>query len=165
MLDEFDSGEIAAKVATAVVLDAWRRLANDPDLTMDQRLDSLAADLATLTDTATALRAIAEAVAGNSSEDAARARAAQKAAASAAAAARFKAGGRAVEKRIDARNAQDRLDRDRKILAESEAAFAKLERDPTCPSGERLIAEGALHLARQRVKSAEDALAACQGTR
>jgi hypothetical protein len=154
-LDDLDD-PIAAQIATALVLAAWNKHADLPD---GKRLDLIGASLAELTDLAAGLRAAAASVAAGSSAEAVEARAAAKAAAAERERRRFAEGGRAVEQRITKGAAVERLARERKVLEKTERAFAALERDRLAPDSEVLIAQGALLMARERVRAAEAALA------
>lgn len=155
------SDDIRAKIAADLVLDAWRRLADDRTLRDDQRLAMIAGDERALTDKAAALCAITSAVAAGSAPEALVARAAAADAQKAAEVRRFRTGARAVERRVDLRKASETLDRERRALAKAEAAFERLQRSDA-PDGEKLIAEGALLMQRERAEAAEAEFAAAQ---
>jgi hypothetical protein len=145
--------DFSAEIATRLVLDRWAEYEDDPDLSPAQRLDAIGADLPGLRDIATAIRALAIAVAAGSTPEAAAARVAAGEATQKAREHRFRNGARAVDRRIDLRKAADKLEKERRELAWREDAFARLEGSDV-PGGERLIAEGALLVARERVREA-----------
>lgn len=159
MTPDYTDDPVAAEIASHLVLARWAKYDADPDLRDDQRLAMIAGDVTALTNTAAALRAITDTVASGSSPEALAVRVAAADAQKAADARRFHSRGQVIGSRLDVRKAAEDLDRQRTALTKAESAFERLSRDPGCPEGERLIAEGGLVLQRQRVQAAEAALA------
>lgn len=154
---DYTDDPIAAEIAAHVVLARWAKYDADPDLRDYQRLAMIAGDVTALTNAAAALRAIAGTVASGSAPEALAARAAAADAKKAADARRFHSRGQVIGSRLDVRKAAEDLDRQRTALTKAESAFERLQRSDA-PDGEKLIAEGALILQRERVQAAEAAL-------
>ena len=151
------SDNLHDQILSRLLCDAWAKVAADPDVPANRRLDALATSMSDVQEAAAALRMIADDLAVTSSPEAVRARAAQTDAARRAADAAEKAETDRVLRQIERTTGRETLDAARRDLAEATQEHERAEKGEA-PARERLLLKGARLEAEARVTAAEAAL-------
>lgn len=145
------------QILSRLLCDAWAKVAADPDVPANRRLDALATGMSDVQEAAAALRMLADDLAVTSSPEAVRARAAQTDTARKAAQVRAQAETEKITRQIERTQVREALNEAHRALDEAKHEADRAEKGEASPR-ERLLLRGALREAEDRVASCEKAL-------